>query len=141
MINETFLNHLKPVELEFIQAFIYKLTSDKITLDTTNSENIESTVSRCPHCGSFHFVKNGFNKKHRQKYLCRDCGKIFSDTTNTIFSHTRSHYHTWTTFIACELNQMTLEQEVVATGKVKRPVSTCVINFMQRLEPISGILL
>lgn len=75
MINETFLNHLKPVELEFIQAFIYKLTSDKITLDTTNSENIESTVSRCPHCGSFHFVKNGFNKKHRQKYLCRNCGK------------------------------------------------------------------
>ena len=122
MINETFLNHLKPVELEFIQAFIFKLTSDRVTPDTTNSENIESTVSCCPHCGSFHFVKNGFNKKHRQKYLCRDCGKIFSDTTNTIFSHTRSHYHTWTTFIACELNQMTLEQEVVAIGKSK---TTC----------------
>ena len=29
MINETFLNHLKPVELEFIQAFIYKLTRDR----------------------------------------------------------------------------------------------------------------
>lgn len=146
MINETFLNHLKPVELEFIQAFIYKLTSDKITLDTTNSENIESTVSRCPHCGSFHFVKNGFNKKHRQKYLCRNCGKIFSDTTNTIFSHTRSHYHTWTTFIACELNQMTLEQEVVATGKSK---TTCfhmrhklyaAIGAHIRNTPLKGIV-
>ncbi|WP_431194428.1 transposase-like zinc-binding domain-containing protein [Faecalicoccus pleomorphus] len=21
-------------------------------------------------------MKNGFNKKHRQKYLCRNCGKI-----------------------------------------------------------------
>lgn len=67
MINETFLNHLKPVELEFIQAFIYKLTSDRVTPDTTNSENIESTVFCCPHCGSFHFVKNGFNKKKQAK--------------------------------------------------------------------------
>lgn len=122
MISETFLNHLKPVELEFIQAFISKLTHDRVTLDTSNAENMEYTVSCCPHCGSFHFVKNGFNKKHRQKYLCRDCGKIFSDTTNSIFSHTRSDYHTWSTFIACELNQMTLEQEVVAIGKSK---TTC----------------
>lgn len=122
MINETFLNNLKPVELEFIQAFIYKLTNDRITVNTTNSENIEYTVSCCPHCGSFHFVKNGFNKKHRQKYLCRDCGKIFSDTTNSIFSHTRSNYNTWSTFIACEINQMTLDQEVVTIGMSK---TTC----------------
>lgn len=69
MISETFLNHLKPVELKFIQAFIYKLTHDRVTSDTSNAENIEYTVSCCPHCGSFHFVKNGFNKKNTGKSI------------------------------------------------------------------------
>ena len=122
MINEAFLNNLKPVELEFIKAYIYKLTNNKVTNETTNSENMEYTVSYCPHCGSVHFVKNGFNRKHRQKYLCKDCGKIFSDTTNSIFFHTRSNYNTWSTFIACEINQLTLEEEAVAIGKSK---TTC----------------
>ena len=66
-ITQDFLNHLSPVELSFIRTGIDKLYKEKVTPDTTNYENIESHVQRCPHCGSVHFVKNGFNPKHRQK--------------------------------------------------------------------------
>lgn len=57
-ITQDFLNHLSPVELSFIRTGIDKLYKEKVTPDTTNCENIESHVQRCPHCGSVHFVKN-----------------------------------------------------------------------------------
>ena len=82
-ITQDFLNHLSPVELSFIRTGIDKLYKEKVTPDTTNYENIESHVHRCPHCGSVHFVKNGFNPKHRQKYRCKDCRSVFMATTGT----------------------------------------------------------
>ena len=114
-ITQDFLNHLSPVELSFIRTGIDKLYKEKVTLDTTNYENIESHVQRCPHCGSVHFVKNGFNPKHRQKYRCKDRSAVFMATTGTMFTHSRTNFNTWSTFIAGELNGLTLEQQTVAT--------------------------
>ena len=114
-ITQDFLNHLSPVELSFIRTGIDKLYKEKVTPDTTNYENIESHVQRCPHCGSVHFVKNGFNPKHRQKYICKDCRAVFMATTGTMFTHSRTSFNTWSTFIAGELNGLTLEQQTVAT--------------------------
>lgn len=114
-ITQDFLNHLSPVELSFIRTGIDKLYKEKVTPDTTNYENIESHVQRCPHCGFVHFVKNGFNPKHRQKYRCKDCRAGFMATTGTMFTHSRTSFNTWSTFIAGELNGLTLEQQTVAT--------------------------
>ena len=36
----------------------------------------------CPHCSSGQSVRNGKQRGH-QRYLCRNCGKSFSDHTNT----------------------------------------------------------
>lgn len=93
-ITQDFLNHLSPVELSFIRTGIDKLYKEKVTPDTTNYENIESHVQRCPHCGYVHFVKNGFNPKHRQKYRCKDCRAGFMATTGTMFTHSRTSFNT-----------------------------------------------
>lgn len=93
-ITQDFLNHLSPVELSFIRTGIDKLYKEKVTPDTTNYENIESHVQRCPHCGSVHFVKNVFNPKHRQKYRCKDCRAVFMATTATMFTHSRTSFNT-----------------------------------------------
>ena len=92
---QDFSNHLAPIELSFIQASITKLCRDKITDDTTNYTNVCNKIEDCPYCGSYHYVKNGFNPHHKQKYRCQECGKIFT---------------------ACELNGLSLEQDSVATG-------------------------
>ena len=114
-ITQDFLKHLSPVELSFIRTGIDKLYKEKVTPDTTNYENIESHVQRCPHCGSVHFVKNGFNPKHRQKYRCKDCRAVFMATTGSMFTHSRTSFNKCSTFIAGELNGLTLEQQTVAT--------------------------
>ena len=129
IITQSFLNSLTPVELAFIRAGIYKLCNDKIRHETTNYENLDSKIERCPHCGSVHFVKNGFNPHHRQKYRCKDCRSVFMATTGTMFSRSKTTFDIWSTFIAGELNSLTLEQQSVATGLTK---TTC-FNMRHRL--------
>lgn len=50
--------------------------------------------SCCPHCKSEKIVYNGKKKgkdgKKKQRYLCRDCGKTFVQTTNTVMYN--SHF-------------------------------------------------
>lgn len=46
-------------------------------------------IERCPHCGSVHFVRFG-KKRGKQRYLCKECGRTFVTTTNTVMS--MSHY-------------------------------------------------
>ena len=128
-ITEEFLNSLTPVEISFIMASINKLSYDKIKHETTNYENLNPKIDRCPHCGSLHFVKNGFNPKNRQKYLCKECHSVFMATTGTMFSHSQTTFDIWGVFIAGELNGLTLEQQSVATGLT---VTTC-FNMRHKL--------
>lgn len=54
------------------QTFISEISSQN-----TLKKVIEpKEVTHCPHCESTHFVKNG-TKCGNQRYLCRDCKKVF----------------------------------------------------------------
>ena len=71
MLNREFLEKLTPVEIQMISEYINALFKRKVTLNTSNSENLEGSLERCPYCGGHHFVKNGKDKKTgRQKYFC-----------------------------------------------------------------------
>ena len=121
-INQVFLNHLAPIELSFIQVNITKLCRDKITDETTDYDNVCNKVESCSYCGSYHYAKNGFNPHHKQKYRYQDSRKIFTATTETMFTHSKTFFNTWFAFIACELNDFPLEQDSVATGL---SITTC----------------
>lgn len=41
-------------------------------------------VERCPRCGSVAIVKKGKSRNGDQRYLCRDCGRTFSGSTDRI---------------------------------------------------------
>ena len=48
----------------------------------------------CPHCQSHYVVKYGRNG-NVQKFKCKDCGKIFNVSTNTILFSTKKDLETW----------------------------------------------
>lgn len=129
LINQEFINKLTPVEVSFLRIGIDKLYKEKVTAETTNYENVSAHITCCPHCGSVRFVKNGFNPHHRQKYRCKDCKCVFMATTGTMFTHSKTSFDKWITFIAGELNCLTLEQQSVATGLSK---TTC-FNMRHKL--------
>lgn len=120
MIDKSFIENLKPAELELVSSYIYDLVKKKVTPDTSSHENME--VKSCPECGSLHFVKNGHDPKGRQKYLCRDCKTSFRSVSDTLFYRSKISYHERTSFIAAKLNGLTLEEESV---QIAKSVTTC----------------
>lgn len=135
-ITQEFINSLSPVEITFIKVGIDKLYKDKVTKDTTNYDNLSIHVDHCPHCGSVRYVKNGFNPKHKQKYRCKDCNAVFMATTGTMFTHSKTTFDNWSTFIAGELNSLTLQQQSVATGL---SVTTC-FNMRHKLYQAASFM-
>lgn len=137
MIDREFIKNLTPVELELIASYVHKLVKDKINDKTDNHTNLDSNVKCCPYCKSKHYVKNGFNKGKRQKYLCKDCKKIFLSTTNTIFSRSRIPYCEWTNFIASEVNGLTLSQEAI---QISKSITTCFYMRHKLYRAISDLI-
>ena len=70
----------------------------------------------CPCCGSVHSVRNGHRKDGRQRYLCRDCGKSYVITTNSIASGTRKPLATWKRFVECMIAALPLREAAAICG-------------------------
>ncbi|GFP77388.1 IS1 family transposase [Clostridium fungisolvens] len=56
------------------------------------------SVNYCPACGSENHVKYGFYNGI-QRYICKDCKRTFSRTTNSLWSYSKKDASTWIKFI------------------------------------------
>ena len=61
-------------------------------------ENHMASSRICPFCGKQSIVKNG-HKNHKQRYLCRSCGKSVVGTTGTIMANSHQSTDNWTIVI------------------------------------------
>ena len=116
------IRSFRPMDIKFIQRCINDFLDEKYHNGIPNHMNYGAHIERCPKCGSVHFVKNGFDYNHKQKYRCKDCNTVFSATTGTMFSNSPVSFDTWRTFITGELNGLTLQQQSAAT---RLSVTTC----------------
>ena len=69
-----------------------------------------------PHCGFLHILKNGKTKEGSQKYICKDCHKSLSSTTNTFLFSSNKGYEKWKNFIRCEFLNLTLIETAEEVG-------------------------
>lgn len=58
-------------------------------------------VERCPRCGSVAIVKKGKSGNGEQRYLCRDCGRTFSGSTDRILGTSKLPRETWMAYAEC----------------------------------------
>ena len=116
------IRSFRPMDIKFIQRCINDFLDEKYHNGIPNHMNYGAHIERCPKCGSVHFVKNGFDYNHKQKYRCKDCNTVFSATTGTMFSNSPVSFDTWRTFVTGELNGLTLQQQSAAT---RLSVTTC----------------
>ena len=100
--------------------FLKYLKTDKTNQKIKSSDNQNDIVlkhsknplpdrSDCPHCQSHNVVKYGRNS-NVQKFKCKDCGKIFSISTNTILFSTKKDLETWKLFCECMINKFSLRK-------------------------------
>ena len=63
----------------------------------------------CPHCQSINVVKNG-HKDNIQRFKCKNCGKTFTFSNNTILFSTKKDLETWKKYCECFLDKLPLRR-------------------------------
>ena len=100
----------KTTELDIIRQLFNNLDEKdrKMFLKSIKNISIHKT-DRCPHCNSTSFVKNG-KKDNKQRYICKDCNKTFSDTNNTILFSSKKDITVWQKYIHCMIEKYPLQK-------------------------------
>jgi transposase-like protein len=107
MISPTQLINFK--ELIFPEESKKTKISDEEFLKLIN-DRFFNTEKLCPGCGGSNFVKNGKNRLGRQRYVCKDCERIFSDTTGSPLSYTKKPPEQWIKYMKCMSKGLTLRE-------------------------------
>ena len=66
-------------------------------------------ITECPHCKCKNIIKFG-SYKNVQRYRCKECGKTFSNKTNTSFYYSKKNSETWVKYIELMLQRKTLNE-------------------------------
>ena len=110
---------------------IYPILNESIEKD-----NESITILCCPHCGSVSIKKNGtYNGK--QRFICKNCHKSFSTTTDTFMFHNRVSKELWKQFIDYEMDGMTLKDE---SYHLKLSIHTCFRMRHKLYRAVSSIV-
>ena len=67
-------------------------------------------IERCPRCGSVAIVKKGKSRNGGQRYLCRDCGRTFSGSTDRILGTSKLPRETRMAYAECFVLMLPLRE-------------------------------
>ena len=73
----------------------------------------ETKPVECLRCGSVKVVRNG-KQKGRQFYLCKDCGKAFTETATSAIAHSRSSKTVWKQVIRDTIDGISIDKTAEA---------------------------
>jgi transposase-like protein len=73
----------------------------------------ESKPVECTRCSSVKVVKNGM-QKGRQYYVCKDCGKAFTETATSAIAHSHSSKTVWKQVIRDTVDGIAIDQTAEA---------------------------
>lgn len=93
---------------ELLISYISKLSEDEISslLDAATIMLRDKELTprpACPYCTAQAVIRYGF-KCRRQRFLCKDCGRTFVSTTNTIMANSHFPFSVWKEMIADTLH-------------------------------------
>ena len=115
-----YFKECSPEELKKVSEIILSMISGDSS--TINGLMMEEREIVCPACGSTHWVRNGHSKTGIQHYICKDCGKAFSSTTNTILQSTHMPFPVWKKYIECMVVGMSIRKTAEVCGLNKDTV-------------------
>ncbi len=78
-------------------------------INDEHKEEVNSKIKPCPECESKAVVRNG-HKHRKQSYLCRRCGKSFTETSNTALCNSHSGEAVWKQVIKDTVNGISIEK-------------------------------
>ena len=97
-------------------------------------------VERCPRCGSVAIVKKGKSRSGEQRYLCRDCGRTFSGSTDRILGTSKLPRETWMAYAECFALMLPLRECAGRCGVCLKTAYTMrhrLIECLKEYSPVS----
>ena len=111
------IDKLSPADQERLKTILLSKTFTKsISIEEFVTKERFANGRVCPVCGATHVVRNGKRKDGTQKYICKDCGKSFVITTNSIVSGTRKDLNVWIKYVDCMLNGFSVRKAAEECG-------------------------
>ena len=111
------IDKLSPADQERLKTILLSKTFTKsISIEEFVTKERFANGRVCPVCGATHVVRNGKRKDGTQKYICKDCGKSFVITTNSIVSGTRKDLNVWIKYVDCLLNGFSVRKAAEECG-------------------------
>ena len=70
----------------------------------------------CPHCGCVENIQKFGKSNSKQRYRCKDCGRTFSATSESVLSGTHKSLSTWERYIECMLDGLSIRKSAEECG-------------------------
>ena len=84
--------------LQFIRAFSSgnsgRPVCQTVDASTSSDQKTDDYILPCPHCASTCVIRFG-HKRGKQRYLCKECRKLFVATTKTVLENSRYSEKEW----------------------------------------------
>lgn len=105
---------------ELLMSHISKLSEDEISslLDTVTvmlQEKEPAPKPACPHCAAQAVIRYGFKCK-KQRFFCKNCGRTFVTTTNSIMANSHFTVSVWKEMIADTLHGNSIDFSAKCLG-------------------------
>lgn len=98
----------------------------------------QSVIKCCLHCGSVNFKKHGTTKGGVQRYICKDCGKSFSENYGLITHYTHLQEWQWQEIIRGTVNGESITKIAKNIDVSTSTVWSCRLKVYQNIMNIYG---
>jgi transposase-like protein len=85
----------------------FNLLNSHTTALTKKDIYLNRIIEKCPTCESKHYIKYG-SFKGIQRYKCKECGKTFSNISNSLWSYSKKDSSKWIKFTEYVLERQSL---------------------------------
>lgn len=112
--------------------------SDPIKINVTRkmTDKPKSTIECCLHCGSVAIKKHGTTKGGVQRYICKDCGKTFSENYGLITHYTHLSEWQWQEVVRATVSGDSLTTIAKNIGTSTSTAWTCRLKIYQTLQNV-----
>ena len=103
-----------------------------------NGSKPKAEISCCPHCGSLSFNRHGKTTGGVQRYLCKDCGKTFSENYGLITHYTHLQEWQWLEAVRGTINGESLTNIAKNMNVSTATAWLCRIKLYKMIQDIYG---
>lgn len=116
--------------------------ADKVVKPVKATRELEdkpqTTIECCVHCGSVAIKKHGKTKAGVQRYICKDCGKSFSENYGLITHYSHLSDWQWQELIRGTVDELSLTDIAKNIGVSVSTAWSCRMKIYQTLKSVYG---